>query len=96
MSKAITFPVERAEEALTAVQALVELSHQQFEMCSKALEELEFTGEMQKDFMKRLVHSQSEIRKARSTLKDLTSTTPQPRRKGATGEDLLALGSSGS
>lgn len=71
MLKAITFPPERAEEALLAAKALVDLSADQTEMCRKALEELEFTGEMRKDFMKRLVRIQTEVRKARSTLRDL-------------------------
>lgn len=59
MLKAITFPAERAEEALGAVKSLVELSTQQLEMCSQVMEELEFTGDLQKDFMKRLVRTQS-------------------------------------
>ncbi len=74
MLKAITLPGERAEEALGALEVLVDLSTSQLEMCRQVLEELEFTGELQKDFMKRLVRTQSEIRKARSKLKDLTST----------------------
>lgn len=82
MLKAITFPAERAEEALGAVKSLVELSTQQLEMCSQVMEELEFTGELQKDFMKRLVRIQSDIRKLRSRLKDLASTTPPASQKG--------------
>lgn len=76
MLKAITFPPERAEDALGTVHTLVDLSTQQLEMCSQVVEELEFTGELQKDFMKRLVRIQSEIRKARAKLKELATSPP--------------------
>ena len=80
MLKAITFPAERAEEAFGAVETLVELSSRQLEMCSQAMEELELSGELRKDFMKRQVRTQSEIRKARSRLKDLASSVdPAPK-----------------
>lgn len=78
MLKAITFPPERAEEALAAVKTLVELSTQQLEMCSQVNEEVEFTGELQKDFMKRLVRIQSEIRKTRANLKELATAPLEP------------------
>ncbi|RYE45699.1 MAG: hypothetical protein EOP24_18745 [Hyphomicrobiales bacterium] len=76
MLKAITIPPERAEETLATVQGLVELSTQQLEMCTQVLEELEFSGELQKDFMKRLVRIQSDIRKARAQLKELATAPP--------------------
>jgi len=77
MLKAITFPPELAEDALDTMRRLVDLSTEQLEMCRQVSEELEFAGELQKDFMKRLVRIQSEIRKARGTLKDL-SKPPEP------------------
>ncbi|KQU95139.1 hypothetical protein ASC89_21235 [Devosia sp. Root413D1] len=73
MLKAITFPPERAEAALATVQALVDLSTQQLEMCTQVFEELEFSGELQKDFMKRLVRLQGDVRKARAELKALAT-----------------------
>ena len=80
MLKAITISVERAEEVLAAVRDLVELSTQQLEMCNRVLEELAFSGELQKDFMKRLVRTQSDVRKARVRLRDMTSADqPAPR-----------------
>lgn len=82
MLKAITFPAERAEEVLATVKTLVELSTQQLEMCSQASEELDFTGELQKDFMKRLVRIQSEIRKARANLKELATAPLEPPTEG--------------
>ena len=76
MLKAITFVPEQAEEALGTVKALVDLSTQQLEMCSQVLEELGFTGELQKDFMKRLLRTQSDIRKVRMKLKELATSPP--------------------
>ncbi len=73
MLKTITFLPGRAEEALATLQSLVSLSTQQLEMCTQVLEELEFSGELQKDFMKRLVGIQGEVRKARVRLKDLAT-----------------------
>ncbi len=73
MRKAISFPPERAEQALAKIQTLVELSNRQLDMCSQVLEELEFTGELQQDFMKRLVRIQSDVRKARAELKLLAA-----------------------
>jgi hypothetical protein len=75
MLKAITLPPERAVEALSTLQSLVDLSTQQLEMCTQVLEELEFSGELQKDFMKRMTRIQSDVRKARARLKNLA--TPQ-------------------
>lgn len=68
-----------AEEAIAAVRTLVELSTEQLEICSQASEELELSGEVKKVFLKRLVLIQSEIRKARSTIKQLAAAplTPQ-------------------
>jgi len=74
MLKAITFPPERAEEALGTMRRIVELSAEQLDMCRQVSEELEFAGELQQDFMKRLVRIQSEIRKARGTLTDLSKS----------------------
>lgn len=73
MLRAITFPPELAEDALGSMRRLVELSTEQLEICRQVTEELEFAGELQKDFMKRLVRLQSAIRKERATLKDLAT-----------------------
>lgn len=81
MLKAITFPPELAEEAIGTMRRLVELSTEQLEMCQQVSEELEFAGELQKDFMKRLMRIQSEIRKARGMLRDL-SKPPEPAESG--------------
>jgi hypothetical protein len=84
MLKAISFPPDRAEEALATMRQLVELATEQLEMCREASEELEFAGELRARFMKRMVQIQSEIRKARSTLKDLAKLpdTADPASKG--------------
>lgn len=76
MLKAITIPPERAEAALATVQALVDLSTQQLEMCTQVLEELEFSGELQKDFMKRLARLQGDVRRASAQLKELATAPP--------------------
>ena len=78
MLKAITFPEERAEEAMAAVRTLVDLSTEQLEICSQASEELELSGELKTDSMKRLVRIQSEIRKARATIKELATPRQEP------------------
>jgi hypothetical protein len=77
MLKAITFPPEQAEEALATLGSLVDLSTQQLEMCTQVLEELEFSGELQKDFMRRLVRIQSDVRNARARLKELATAPPK-------------------
>lgn len=84
MLKAISFPPERAEQALTTMRQLVELATEQLEICREASGELEFAGEVPARFMKRMVQIQSEIRKARSTLKDLAKPPDAagPVRKG--------------
>ncbi len=82
MLKAITFPAERAEEALGTVKTLVDPLYRTGRDVPPANEELEFAGELQKDFMKRLVRIPSGVRKARAKLKELTSTKAPPSPKG--------------
>jgi hypothetical protein len=82
MLQVTTFPAERAEEAIAAARTLVDLSTEQLEICRQVNEELEFTGELPKQFMKRLVSLQSELRKTRARLKQLASTKPPPNPKG--------------
>jgi hypothetical protein len=73
MLKAMTFPPELAEQALGSMHRLVELSGEQLQICRQVTDELEFAGELQTDFMKRLVRLQSEIRKERAALKELAT-----------------------
>lgn len=75
MLKAFSFPDERAEEAVATIRSLVDLSTEQLEICRQVADELEFTGELQRVFMKRLVRLQSEIRKARMRLKVLATSS---------------------
>lgn len=71
MLKAIPLPPERSEEALAAAQSLVDLSSEQLETARKLFEQVELAGEVPTSVLKRLVRTQSEMRKARMALKSL-------------------------